>query len=53
MVSASVIAPVADLLKKEPYDKLFDRYYGVSQLLSDEDSQHRFASDLRAILGLG
>ena len=50
MVSDSIIAPVSELLKKEPYASLVDSYYGVSQLLSDEEAQKRFAADLRRVL---
>jgi len=43
---------VIDLLQKEPYSSLVNSYYGVSQLLSDEEAQDRFAADLRHVLGL-
>ena len=52
MVSESIIAPVLDLLKREPCRSLVDRYYGVSQLLSNEEAQHRLVGDLRQVLGL-
>jgi len=52
MVSESIITPVIDLLQKEPYSSLVNSYYGVSQLLSDEEAQDRFAADLRHVLGL-
>lgn len=52
MVSESIITPVVDLLQKEPYSSLVNSYYGVSQLLSDEEAQERFAADLRQVLSL-
>jgi hypothetical protein len=52
MVSESLIGPVVDLLGKEPYASLINSYYGVSQLLSDEDAQQRFEVDLRHVLGV-
>jgi hypothetical protein len=52
MVSESITAPVQELLAKEPYRSLVDTYYGVSQLLSDNDAQERFAADLRRVLGV-
>ncbi len=52
MVSESIIAPVLELLKKEPYASLVNSYYGVSQLLSDEGAQRRFAADLRRVLDI-